>query len=68
MNVPDYSYAETEEGRPLSADTSVWFSYGDAGKAVYYGVFELVFAERKYIMVYYGNEILKDAEVLVTSY
>jgi hypothetical protein len=24
--------------------------------------FELVFAERKYIMVYYGNEILKDAE------
>lgn len=30
--------------------------------------FELVFAERKYIMAYYGNEILKDAEVLVTSY
>lgn len=23
MNVPDYSYAETEEGRPLSADTSI---------------------------------------------
>lgn len=30
--------------------------------------FELVFAERKYIMVYYENEILKDAYVLVTSY
>ena len=40
MNVPDYSYTETKEGRPLSADTSVWFSYGDAGKAVYYGVNE----------------------------
>ena len=30
--------------------------------------FELVFAERKYIMVYYENEILTDAEILVTSY
>lgn len=30
--------------------------------------FELVFAERKYIMVYYRKEILKDADVLVTSY
>lgn len=152
MNVSDYHYAKTEEEKPLSADTSVWFSYGDAGKAVYYGVsdeireenmtvyaltqtgemsvtngnenpirqdslghfiaalpmtdvdidgdgeaekvydyaradlglnafnpapqrflaeeipFELVFTERKYIMVYYGNEILKDAEIFVTSY
>lgn len=152
MNVSDYHYARTEEEKPLSADTSVWFSYGDAGKEVYYGVsakiqeesmavyaltqtgevsvtkgnenpirqdllghfiaalpmteqdidgdgeaenvydyaradfglnafnpapqrflteeipFELVFAERKYIMAYYGNEILKDAEVLVTTY
>ncbi len=152
MNVSDYHYAKTQEEKPLSADTAVWFSYGDGGKAVYYGVneeiqedrltvyaltqtgevsvtrgkedpirqdslghfiaalpaaeldidgdgkaekvydyaradfglnafnpapqrflteeipFELVFAERKYIMVYYGNEILKDAEVLVTSY
>ncbi len=152
MNVPDYQYAKTEKEKPLSADTSVWFSYGDVGKAVYYGIneeiqeesltvyaltqtgevsvtngnenpikqdslghfiaalpmaeldidgdgeiekvydfaradlglnafnpapqrfltkeipFELVFAERKYIMVYYENEILKDAEVLVTSY
>lgn len=152
MNVTDYQYAKTEEERPLSVDTSVWFSYGNGGKAVYYGIneeiqeesltvyalsqageisvtkgnenpirqdslghfiaalpmaamdidgdgeaekvydytradfglnafnpapqrflskeipFELVFAERKYIMVYYGNEILKDAEVLVTSY
>lgn len=38
MNVSDYHYAKTEEEKPLSADTSVWFSYGDAGKAVYYGV------------------------------
>lgn len=152
MDVPDYHYAKTEEEKPLSADTSVWFSYGNGGKAVSYGIdegiqeenltvyaltqtgeisvtkgkedpirqdslghfiaalpmaeldidgdgeaekvydyaradfglnafnpapqrfltgeipFELVFAERKYIMVYYGNEILKDAEVLVTSY
>ncbi|MDE7184973.1 MAG: hypothetical protein K2O40_10995, partial [Lachnospiraceae bacterium] len=28
MNVPDYHYAKTEEEKPLSADTSVWFSYG----------------------------------------
>lgn len=151
-NVTDYQYAKTEEEKPLSVDTSVWFSYGNGGKVVYYGIneeireesltvyalsqageisitkgnenpirqdslghfiaalpmaemdidgdgeaekvydytradfglnafnpapqrflseeipFELVFAERKYIMVYYGNEILKDAEVLVTSY
>ena len=152
MNVLDYRYEKTEEEKPLSANTSIWFSYGNAGKAVYYGIngkiqedsltvyaltqtgevsvtkgnenpirqdslghfiavlpmteldidgdgeaekvydyaradlgpnafnpapqrflikeipFELVFAERKYIMVYYGNEILKDAEVFVTSY
>lgn len=152
MNVPDYHYTKTQEEKPLSADTSVWFSYGDGGKAVSYGIdegiqeenltvyalaqtgeisvtkgkenpirqdslghfiaalpmteldidgdgkvekvydyaradfglnafnpapqrfltgeipFELVFAERKYIMVYYGNEILKDAEVLVTAH
>ncbi len=151
MNVPDYRYAKTEE-KPLSADTSVWFSYGGKGKELYYGVsgevqkddltiyaltqagevsvskgnensirkdslghfiaalpmaefdldedgrteevydyaradlgpnafnpapqrfliteipFELVFVERKYVMVYYHNEILKDAEILVTSY
>ena len=152
MDVADYHYAKTEEDKPLSADTSVWFSYGDGGKVVYYGLdgeiqeesltvyaptqtgeisvssgsenpvrqdslghfiaalpmaeldidgdgeeekvydyaradlganafhpapqrflteeipFELVFAERKYIMAYYGNEILKDAEILVTSH
>jgi len=152
MNVPDYYYAKSEEGKPLSADTYVWFSYGNKGKEVYYGLseetsedsltvyaltqtgevsvskgdenpirpdalghfiaslsmkeldidgdgeaekvydyaradfglnafnpapqrflteeipFELVFAERKYIMIYYENEILKDAEILVTSY
>lgn len=30
--------------------------------------FELVFAERKYIMAYYENEILTNADILVTSY
>lgn len=30
--------------------------------------FELVFAERKYIMAYYENEILTNAEIFVTSY
>lgn len=38
MNVPDYQYAKTEEEKPLSVDTSVWFSYGNGGKAVYYGI------------------------------
>ncbi|MDE6973719.1 MAG: 4Fe-4S binding protein [Lachnospiraceae bacterium] len=30
--------------------------------------FELVFAERKYIMVYYENEILSNADILVVSH
>ena len=34
IDVADYHYAKTEEDKPLSADTSVWFSYGDGGKAV----------------------------------
>lgn len=37
--------------------------FGEAGIP-----FELVFAERKYIMVYYDNEILTNADILVTSY
>ncbi len=152
MEVSDYQYAQSEGEKPLSAATSVWFSYGDDGKEVFYGIdegiseesltvyaltqtgeisvtygtenpitedslghfiaalpvaemdldgdgeteqvydyaradfgsnsfnpapqsflsgeipFELVFTERKYIMVYYGNEILTDAEITVTSY
>ena len=42
MNVPDYQYAKTEEEKPLSADTSVWFSYGDGGKAVSYVINEVI--------------------------
>lgn len=152
MNVSDYNYSKAEEEKPLSADTSIWFSFGTAGKQLYYGVdaetqddnltvysltqsgeisvtagnenpieqdslghfiaavpaikqdidgdgraetvydyaradlglnafnpapqrfkeanipFELVFAERKYIMVYYENEILTDADILVSAY
>ncbi|MCC8044513.1 MAG: hypothetical protein LIP12_03315 [Clostridiales bacterium] len=152
MEVSDYQYMKSEEEKPLSAATSVWFSYGDDGKEVFYGIdegisqesltvyaltqtgeisvtygsespiaedslghfiaalpvaemdidgdgeneqvydyaradfgsnsfnpapqsflseeipFELVFAERKYIMVYYENELLTDAEITVTSY
>lgn len=152
MNVSDYSYSEAEGEKPLSADTSIWFSFGAAGKQLYYsrdaGIqnddltvysltqsgevsttagnknpieqdslghfiavapavkqdiggdgkaetiydyaradlglnafnpapqrfgevnipFELVFAERKYIMVYYENEILTNADIVVNSY
>ena len=152
MDVPDYRYTRSEEERPRSADSSVWFSYGSQGKEFRYGMdeafsaddltiyslaqdgdvstsrgnenpirsdslghfiaalpmaerdvdgdgipekvydfargdlgpnafnpapqkfhtaqipFELVFAERKYIMVYYENEILTNGEILVTSY
>ena len=28
MNVLDYRYEKTEEEKPLSANTSIWFSYG----------------------------------------
>lgn len=152
MNVSDYSYSEAEGEKPLSADTSIWFSFGAAGKQLCYGrdagiqdddltvysltqsgevsaaagnknpieqdslghfiaavpavkqdidgdgkvetvydyaradlglnafnpapqrfreanlPFELVFAERKYIMVYYENEILTNADIVVNSY
>ena len=152
MEASDYRYTRSEEERPRSADSSVWFSYGSQRKELRYGLdeafsasdltiyslkqngevsvsrgnenpirpdslgyfiatlpvaeqdvdrdgtqekvydfargdlgpnafnpapqrfhtaqipFELVFAERKYIMVYYENEILTDGEILVTSY
>lgn len=152
MNVSDYGYSEAEGEKPLSADTSIWFSFGAAGKQLYYGrdagiqdddmtvysltqsgevsitagnknpieqdslghfiaaatavkqdidgdgkaemvydyarvdlglnafnpapqrfreaniPFELVFAERKYIMVYYENEILTNADIVVNSH
>ncbi len=152
MDVLDYSYVRSENERPKSVATSVWFTYGSGGKTLQYGLnddaftdqmavysltqsgeisvaegnenpirqdslghfiaalpairqdvdrdgvpeevydfaradlgpnafnpapqrfgnvaipFELVFAERKYIMVYYENQILTHNEVLVTSY
>lgn len=151
MNASDYSYSETEDTKPKSATTAVWFSYGESGRQLQYGLdsksqsqnmivyamdsengvysvngndspirsdslghfiavlpevekdidqdgtmetiydyarsdlgpdafnptpqrfestnlpYELVFAERKYVMVYYNNEILKDAPISVTS-
>lgn len=152
MEASDYRFTRSEQERPRSAASSVWFSYGSRGKELQYGLdetvsddrltiyaltqngeislfggkenpirqdslghfiaalpmvekdvdgdgvpekvydfargdlgpnafnpapqrfhtkeipFELVFAERKYMMVYYENEILTDGELLVTSY
>lgn len=144
MNAQDYSFSITQSEKPTSADTAVWFSFGEAGKALQisladgiktedvaiYGLagesykttglenpihqdslghfiaalppteqegktiyesaradlgpnafnpvpqrfhipeipLELVFAERKYIMVYFQGEVLTDAEVFVTGW
>lgn len=152
MEASDYEYSGAKGAKPPSVETNVWFSYGQSGRLLQYGLdsgiraedmtvyalsqtgesytvqgnedpirrdslgyfiaalpvteqdmdgdgapetvydyaradlgpnafnpapqkfgepdipFELVFAERKYIMVYYENEILTDAEILVTSH
>lgn len=36
MEVSDYSFAESEQ-KPQQASTSVWFSYGEAGRRLQYG-------------------------------
>lgn len=56
-----YDYARADLGQ--NAFNPVPQRFGEASLP-----FELVFAERKYIMVYYENEILTDAQILVTSY
>lgn len=38
MEVSDYSYVQSQGEKPQQASTSVWFSYGDGGRQLQYGM------------------------------
>lgn len=38
MEVSDYDYVKSDKERPEQAETSIWFTYGEGGKELQYGM------------------------------
>lgn len=38
MEVSDYDYIKSDKERPEQAETSIWFTYGEGGKELQYGM------------------------------
>ena len=38
MEVSDYAYVKSGRERPEQAETSIWFTYGEGGKELQYGM------------------------------